>query len=98
MAASVSGDGLARHVDAVNSDHVQTRIRQVLDVVLLVGRAAFRQDLQEGIPDLRLRQCPFGHRAVQAGEMMAVQVPDQVGRAEFEGIPHSLHEIEGYSV
>ena len=40
---------------SVDPDDVQTRRGEVLYITLLMGRAAFRQDLQKGIPDLRLR-------------------------------------------
>ena len=41
--------------DTVDPDDFQPRGGEVLYVTLLMGRAAFRQDLQKGVPDLRLR-------------------------------------------
>ena len=35
------------------------------------------------IPDLRFRHSTFGYSTVQFEEMTAIQVSDQVGRAEF---------------
>jgi hypothetical protein len=90
-------DRLIRNLNPVDPDDVQAHLRQVLDIAPLMGGTAFRQDLQKRIPDLRFRQSAFGHRAVQAREVTTVQVTDQVGRAEREGIPHLLHKIEGYS-
>ena len=56
----------------------------MLDVVLLVHQTPFPKNLQkEIIPDLRFQQSTFGYRTVQFGEMTAIQVPDQVGGAEF---------------
>ena len=48
-------DGLVRDFDTVDPHGAQPRSREVLYVTLLMGYSAFRQDLQKGIPDLRLR-------------------------------------------
>lgn len=66
------GDGRVCHLNTVDPDDIQTGLLQVLDIALLMGRAAFRQDLQKWVPDLRLRQRPFGHCAIQGREVMAV--------------------------
>src|SRR5579871_5174875 len=63
----------------------------MLKIALLVSHAAFRQDLEKWVPDFRLRQSPFGHRTVQAQKVMAVEVTDQIGRAELEGSPDLFH-------
>ncbi len=53
--------------------------------------AALRKDLQLRILHIWLRQCPFGHRAIQSLEAMTVQMADQVGRGEFEESPDLFH-------
>jgi hypothetical protein len=48
-------NGLVRDFDTVDPDKFQPRCGEVLYITPLVGRAAFRKDLQKGVPDLRPR-------------------------------------------
>ena len=48
-------DGPVRDFDTVDPHGVQPRGGEVLYVTLLMGYPAFGQDLQKGVPDLRLR-------------------------------------------
>ena len=54
----------------------------MIDEALLVPHAAFPQNLQEWIPDVRLRQRTVGDREIETRHVRAIQVTDEVGRAK----------------
>ena len=85
-------NGPFRNLDAVDADDFEASLHQVVNIALLVGSTSLVEDLEQRIPNLRLRNGPFRHRPVQGREMMAVEVTDQVGRCQSQCAPHLLHE------
>ena len=71
----------SRYGVSVDTDALDYRDREavrfeMIDEALFVPRAAFPQNLQQGIPDLRLFQCTVGNGEIQTCQVPAVQVPD----------------------
>ena len=86
----------SRHGVSVDSYTLDYRDREavrfeMIDEALLVPRTAFPQNLQQGVPEPGLFQSAFGNGEIQACQVAAVQVPDQVGRTEPDCSANPFH-------
>lgn len=86
-------DRLGRDVKALNSDDLEACLRQVFDIVLFVDGTSFPQNLQQRVGDVRFLQIALGHAALESGAMAAVQVADEIGRAQLEGVALFPHDF-----
>jgi hypothetical protein len=69
-------------------------LAEVLNVSLLVAYTALAQHVHKRIsPRFWLGQGAFGDRKVQLGEIAAIQVPDEVGRAQAQCIAGFQHRV-----
>jgi hypothetical protein len=59
------GDRFVCDFDTVDSDDLQTRLRQMIDIVFFVNRSTLPQNSQKRVPGFRLRQSAFDDGAVE---------------------------------
>src|ERR1700731_3400509 len=72
-------------------DYGQARLLERLDVLPLVRKPPLEQRLQDRIQDLRFLHRPAGNCRIESGEMMTVQVADEIGGAEANLVADLLH-------
>ncbi|MFG3594360.1 hypothetical protein [Bradyrhizobium sp. RDI18] len=66
---------------------------QMFDETLLMQRAALRKRFEDRVPDLWLRELAMRDLEIKLSQVMAIQVADQVARAELKCFAHSLHVL-----
>jgi hypothetical protein len=71
-------DGLVIDTDSFNQSYAKPLRFQVIDESLFMSRAALPEELQKRVPDLWLLQSASCDGNVEAGQVSAIEVPDQI--------------------
>src|SRR6266481_5648362 len=82
----VTGRGDRHAIDANSIDHRygDSARFNVLDEALLVERATLRKHFENRVPVLRLLQLTIRNLEIKFREVTAIQMPDQISRAEIQ--------------
>jgi hypothetical protein len=63
----------------------------VVDIALFVTKSSLTRHIEERIPDPRLRQGSQGDREIKLRQIATIEVPDEIGRTESDGMANLQH-------
>jgi hypothetical protein len=63
----------------------------VVDIALFVTKSSLTRHIEERIPDSGFRESSLGNSEIKFRQIVTIEVPDEIGRTELDGIANLEH-------